>query len=188
VGQPGAKGDPGTPGQSVATAAEDPGTNCAAGGVKLTGASGASYVCNGAPPATNHYQINWTAGTVIGVGTWTTLAGSQFTATTNGGDLLVFMSIPLLGSGSHSTCRPMIDGSWAGSYASLPLSPNEPYWTEGLVLTNSSGWALWAPTKLYRSIPAGSHTFSVQCATNTGTLTIGNAGTIGMSWGFTELR
>src|SRR5919197_4648738 len=59
AGPQGAKGDPGAQGTngtngtngkdgvSVTTAAEPTGTNCAAGGVQLTAASGVSYVCNG---------------------------------------------------------------------------------------------------------------------------------------------
>ena len=41
-------GPRGRAGVSVTTATEPPGANCAAGGVVLTGASGTSYVCNGA--------------------------------------------------------------------------------------------------------------------------------------------
>jgi hypothetical protein len=53
-GDPGAKGDKGDPGatggagQSVTSAVEAPGANCATGGVRYTSASGVSYVCNGA--------------------------------------------------------------------------------------------------------------------------------------------
>lgn len=59
AGPQGAKGDPGAPGTngtngtdgedgvSVTTASEPGGANCAAGGIQLTAANGASYVCNG---------------------------------------------------------------------------------------------------------------------------------------------
>ena len=48
-GPAGPKGDPGTTGTSATVEFESPGTNCAHGGVKVTSASGLSYVCNGAP-------------------------------------------------------------------------------------------------------------------------------------------
>jgi hypothetical protein len=46
-GEPGAKGDPGAAGQSVTSATEPAGTNCAAGGSKFTAANGTTYACNG---------------------------------------------------------------------------------------------------------------------------------------------
>jgi hypothetical protein len=53
-GAAGAKGDKGDPGatgsagQSVTSAVEAPGANCATGGVRYSSSSGVSYVCNGA--------------------------------------------------------------------------------------------------------------------------------------------
>jgi len=41
-------GTTGTPGESVMTTVESPGANCVNGGVKLSSASGVTYVCNGA--------------------------------------------------------------------------------------------------------------------------------------------
>ncbi len=47
AGPTGAQGPTGATGQSVTTVAEPAGVNCATGGVRLTSASGTSYVCNG---------------------------------------------------------------------------------------------------------------------------------------------
>jgi hypothetical protein len=58
-GVPGPKGDKGDAGKdgadghdgtSVTVTPDAPGANCPAGGVKITGANGAAYVCNAIPP------------------------------------------------------------------------------------------------------------------------------------------
>src|SRR5215471_15790494 len=43
----GCTGDKGDPGQSVSITSEQPGPNCAAGGVKLTSGAATNYLCNG---------------------------------------------------------------------------------------------------------------------------------------------
>lgn len=59
----------GPSGQSVTTAAESPGTNCATGGVRLTSVSGTSYVCNGAAGAAGMNGSAGTAGQSVAVAT-----------------------------------------------------------------------------------------------------------------------
>jgi hypothetical protein len=106
AGPQGAKGDPGAPGTngtngtngkdgvSVTTAAEPTGTNCAAGGVQLTAASGVSYVCNGKAGADGTNGTNGTNGSngqdgvsvtsaVEPAGTNCASGGSKFTAANN---------------------------------------------------------------------------------------------------------
>jgi hypothetical protein len=53
-GSPGSPGAPGKDGQSVTTAAEPAGSNCANGGASFTAANGTTYACNGAPGAPGH--------------------------------------------------------------------------------------------------------------------------------------
>jgi len=50
VGPPGPPGPPGEPG--IVVSVEQPGANCATGGVKITTAEGTFYVCNGVPVPT----------------------------------------------------------------------------------------------------------------------------------------
>ncbi|MFY9580903.1 MAG: hypothetical protein WAQ33_16445 [Gaiellaceae bacterium] len=49
-GKDGRDGRDGLDGTSAAVEPEAPGANCAAGGVKITAANGAAYVCNALPP------------------------------------------------------------------------------------------------------------------------------------------
>jgi hypothetical protein len=132
-----------------------------------------------------HAEVNWTGSTSAGV-TWTTLPSSTFTAITHGGPLLIYTRLFLTATttGSHGSCQPVVDGVWAGTAGGLPDPGN--YWREGLVLTATTGWHAWTPQRLYPGIPAGQHTFAVQCITDTGSLTEGDT-SIGSSFGFIEL-
>jgi hypothetical protein len=131
-------------------------------------------------------QNTWYTSTSGIFGAWFPVSGSTFTATTNGGPLLIFIDVSLNG-GSHATCRPVIDGVWAGTYGGLSKSPSDPFWTEGLVGVGAigSGWQKWSKTRLYQGVPAGIHTFGVECATDGGTLTVGTT-SVGASAGFVE--
>ena len=106
---------------------------------------------------------------------WVDITGSAYTIHTGGVPLEIELSIPLY-SGEHSTCRPMIDGSWAGDFESLP---KDYIWHEGLTRTNYSGdiHRMWDRIRVYYDIPAGEHTVSVQCRTNSGTLAVGRTST-----------
>jgi len=120
---------------------------------------------------------------------WFPVSGSTITATTNGGPLLIQMNVYMAG-GSHATCRPTIDGVWAEDFASLPISPTDPYWTEGILGVGITGdaWHAWNKSRIYFNVPAGSHMFRIQCATDEGTLTIGSSPTVTSSWSIIELR
>ena len=106
---------------------------------------------------------------------WVTLTGSDFNVNTAGGPLEIELNVPLTG-GSHSACRPMVDGAWAGSFESLPESY---IWHEGITQTRHSIdiARMWHRIRVYYDIPAGQHTLSVQCRTDGGTLTAGRSGT-----------
>lgn len=121
------------------------------------------------------------------------VAGSSFTATTNGGALLIEANIFVFG-GWDITCVPEIDGVWAGTYAgrSFINGPSDPRWIEGLVCAGAcdGGWHEFSLDKLYTGVPAGSHTFSIACLTdgNTGyyCTDYNNTGLYGCAMSFVE--
>lgn len=140
----------------------------------------------GPPGFTNKAQHSWVGGTT-GTNVWTTIPGSSFTATTYGGSLMINLNLYIIGAGgSHSTCQPTIDGNWAGAYGGLP-NPGDPFWKEGLVFSGAGGWVAWTTNRLYPGVPAGTHTFAVQCATNSGSAGYCNASSIGCSMNFLEI-
>ena len=106
---------------------------------------------------------------------WFEMNGASFTMITHGGPLEIELSIPLVG-GSHSACRPIIDGQWAGSFEGLPQSYG---WHDGLDYTGLNGGnvkRMFKRTRVFNSIPTGSHTVSVQCRTDSGTVIAGRTG------------
>lgn len=82
-GDPGAPGQNGAPGQSVSTQVEPPFGNCGdEEGVKLTSASGVSYVCDGEKGAKGNTGDPWTAGGTLPpkateTGAWVVFAGAE---------------------------------------------------------------------------------------------------------------
>lgn len=122
----------------------------------------------------NHGQVSWTTSTSAN-NTFTTLTGSSLTASTKGGDLLININIfartmSNFETGQHITCQPIIDGVWAGSYGGLP-NPGD-LWREGLTCTGcdingrGNNWTTFAISRMYPAVPAGTHTFAVQCLAN----------------------
>jgi hypothetical protein len=94
--------------------------------------------------------------------TWVAIPDSTVTFVSEGGPLLINVDMALLGlNGAPSlfSCRPMIDGEWAGVYGGFPVVPD---WTEGLSFT-SGGWRSWAKTRLYPGVPAGEHEMTIEC-------------------------
>jgi hypothetical protein len=136
---------------------------------------------------TNWHQRDWVNLTDIQANTFGTVTGSQFTATTSGKPLLMYMELSLDNlstSDSNTTCEPIVDGLWAGSYGALP-STN--IYREGVILLRGD-WRRWSVHRIYPGIPAGTHTFAIRCHTTQGTLRIGGTqGEIGNSWGFFEI-
>ena len=136
---------------------------------------------------TNIIQNVFTSNTT-GTQAWVTVANSSVTATTRGGPLQIFTSISLnAAGGSTTTCQPIVDGSWAGSFSGMP-SFGDPFWKEGLMYTGDGAWHVWTGNRVYPNIPAGSHTFAVQCATNTGTAGYCNSANVGCSLTVIELQ
>jgi hypothetical protein len=132
-------------------------------------------------------QVSWAFPSTHGAGVWSNIGASILPFTTTGKPLLITMNLSLNG-GSHGTCRPMIDGVWAGTYGGLP-NPGDPFWQEGLIGVGVVGgaWARWNLSRIYPAVPAGSHTFQVQCATDGGTMQSCGT-TIACSFGVIELH
>jgi len=136
------------------------------------------------------FEKSWSTQSSAEAGLWWPVPGSRIQSiTTAGGPLLISMSVYVAGGG-HATCRPVIDGRWAGDFALLSKSADDPFWTEGLVAVGVLGNAFqaWSKTRVYFGVPAGTHTFMIQCATDDGTLTIGSDPQVRSSWSVIELR
>lgn len=100
---------------------------------------------------------------------WTTVRGSETSGVTNGGTLVIVMDLTVTG-GNNTTCRPVIDGEWAGAAGGQDTSrTNGMYWVEGMIYTGGAGWKKWAPTRVFHGVPAGSHAFWIECTNDSGT-------------------
>lgn len=198
AGPTGPVGPQGIPGPVVVVEAADGGTLSVDGGVVIVagpaGAQGPAGA-NGQPGAAgpsgivNRAQRTWVNGSTQAAGAWVTIPNSAITLTTTGGDVLVQMAIALNG-GSHASCRTIVDGLWAGSYGGL-ASAGDPFWQEGLQCVGAcagGNWQRWSATRLYPGIPAGQHTFQIQCVSDSGTLGVCSAGSIACYWSILELR
>jgi hypothetical protein len=93
-------------------------------------------------------------------------------------------------NGSHATCRPIIDGQWAGDYGGQTKSISDPFWTEGLMAVGccGGGWRKWTNQRIYTGVPARSHTFEVQCVADGGFLTVNDNNTVFSSWTVFEVQ
>ena len=92
---------------------------------------------------------------------------TQFVST--GGPVKISVTIPMNG-GSTSSCRPLIDGVPAGQGEADDTSY---IWQEGLMYT-ADGWGQWERTRIYEDVVAGTHNVTVECVTDSGTVTLGN--------------
>lgn len=86
-----------------------------------------------------------------------------------GGPVKISLSIPMT-NGSHSSCRPLIDGVPAGQSEGDVVGDR---WQEGLTRTNDN-WAMWNRTRIYSGISAGTRNLTVECVTDGGTVQLGN--------------
>lgn len=102
--------------------------------------------------------------------------------TSKGGPVEVGVSIPVV-SGSTASCSPLVDGApISGDAASEPDDFNKNFWNEGL-LTNPPGqWHMWNRVRMYRGITAGTHTLTLRCRTDAGTLQAGRQGGVSNLW------
>ncbi len=92
---------------------------------------------------------------------FTNVNGLSLKFVAQGGPVRVALSIPMTG-GSHSSCRPLIDGVPAGKDDIDVLTYG---WQEGIQYVTSQ-WNVWNRTRVYTKVPAGPHTLTVQCLTD----------------------
>ena len=117
------------------------------------------------------YQKVTLGGTNMGVsGAMVKVAGSDLTFDTSASDIEVAISLPI-GNGGHAGCLPWMDG--------VPIKSEEQvytdaYWSAGLESTYSS-WIMWTHSRLYKNITPGTHTFSIRCYNDAGTLNMSDA-------------
>src|SRR5205085_6165559 len=113
-----------------------------------------------------------------------------FRATTNGGDLLIFVSLYVqlrVVGGGPLTCEPWIDGRWAGSYGGLPGLPYPAEFPESWKGVGFIG-TRWEKTRLYPGIPAGDHELQIHCGSPRNPDAFGAQVGPASSWGFVELE
>lgn len=138
----------------------------------------------GASAIRGYVTKSWANQSNHGTGNWSNVPESQLNLVTSGGPLLIGMGLSLV-NGSHSACRPLIDGQWAATYAG-EQDPGTPYWPAGLIYT-SGVWDKWSETRLYVGVPAGPHTFLIQCVTDSGTMQVNNNSNVRSHWYILEL-
>jgi hypothetical protein len=121
-------------------------------------------------------ESEWTPGE-----SWTTVI-SGFAGTTTGAPLLININVPIgaVNPGQFA-CQPVVDGNWAGSYASQSVVNG--FTKEGAISAvapwgASVSWMQWSSSRLYASIPAGEHQFSVRCAVTAQGSFVGAAGSM----------
>jgi len=92
---------------------------------------------------------------------WFNVNGLSLKFQAQGGPVRIALTVPMTG-GSHSACRPLIDGVPAGKDDVDNLSYT---WQEGLMYVGGP-WNVWNRTRVYNKVPAGEHTLTVQCLTD----------------------
>ena len=104
-----------------------------------------------------------------------TIPASETTVTTEGGPLQISIDVSMTTTTNQTfSCRPTIDGEWAGHFGNYAYAAT---WTEGTMTTYASVWTMWAKTRVYTGVPAGTHTVAVQCLREsmTSPITVGHA-------------
>lgn len=153
------------------------------GGVTSASYATKTYVDNAV--TTRYGQVSWASPAAHGAGGWSIVGGSNLPLVTTGRPLLITMNITL-SNGSHGSCRPTVNGIWAGSFGGYP--GNDPFWQEGMVYMGlGAQFARFSLSRIYVNVPAGNNFFQVQCTTDAGTMQ--SCGTsIGCSFGVIELH
>ncbi|HEX6163573.1 MAG TPA: hypothetical protein VFZ31_09415 [Vicinamibacterales bacterium] len=166
-----------------------PGPTGPAGEAGAEGPAGPTGATGPAGPAgsTLVFSRKWTEPSSHPCCNWSTAPSSVTQGVTEGGPLLIQMDLSLV-NGSHGTCRPIIDGQWAGDFAGEPKPGESPFWPEGLTAVGccGGGWRKWSTSRVYSNIPAGPHTFAIQCATDGGTMSM--SGGPSSSWHVFEIK
>ena len=116
------------------------------------------------------YQKVALTGTTMGVsGAMVKVAGTDLTFDTVGGDIEVAISLPI-GNGGHAACLPWVDGAIIKSEEQAYTNA---FWTAGIESTYGA-WTMWTHSRVYKNIPGGTHTFSIRCHNDSGTLNMGD--------------
>jgi hypothetical protein len=58
---------------------------------------------------------------------------------------------------------PVIDGVWAGKFSIGPVDSSREGW---VWMGTGTPYMVWSSARVYTNVPAGPHTFSVQCWAN----------------------
>ncbi|MCA9719247.1 MAG: DUF4215 domain-containing protein [Myxococcales bacterium] len=120
------------------------------------------------------YQHRWKGEQTINSGMWTKIDAADADIKTRGGALEIELSIPLV-SGGDSSCRPTIDGEWAGAAQMLPDVYEYHEGRDRTGWNNPKGYRIWRRARVYYDIEAGDHVLGVECRTNQGMLKVGRA-------------
>jgi hypothetical protein len=145
-GAPGAKGDKGDPGDPGADGAQGP-----PGPAGPAGPPGAALRAERSWATEFHFSNSFE---------WVAIPDSVINFQSEGGPLLI--NVDMYGYSAQFqtfSCRPIIDGEWAGHYSGYPYSER---WTEGLFTANLV-WSPWTKSRVYTGIPPGPHTLSMEC-------------------------
>jgi cysteine-rich repeat protein len=117
------------------------------------------------------YQKVALGGTNMGVSSaMVKIAGTDLTFDTAVSDIEVSISLSI-GNGGHAGCLPWMDGA---PMKSEEQAYGDAFWHAGLESTYGS-WINWTHTRLYKNIPLGTHTFSIRCYNDSGTLNMAEA-------------
>ncbi len=101
------------------------------------------------------------------------VTGLELSFEAQGGPVRITVSVPISSAaGSHSTCRPLVNGVAAGTG---DIDDTSDGWEEGLTYT-ANNWAMWNRTRVYTKIAAGSLTATVECRTDAGSHDMGDWG------------
>jgi hypothetical protein len=96
------------------------------------------------------------------------LPNSTFSGTTTGSRLLIEATIPITSAnaGPHVYCQPNIDGQWAGA----PMGAAS--FDSIFQFASTSAKMSVTISRVYPAPPAGTHTFSLGCASHAGGVTL----------------
>jgi len=116
------------------------------------------------------YQKVSLTGTTMGVSAaMVKVANTDLTFDSVGGDIEVAVSLPI-GNGGHAACLPWVDGA---IIKSEEQAYGNAFWSAGIESTYGA-WTMWTHSRLYKNIPPGTHTFSIRCHNDSGTLNMGD--------------
>ena len=101
---------------------------------------------------------------------WFNVNGLSTKFMAQGGPVRISISVPSSG-GSHSSCKPMIDGVSPGKDEGDDLTYT---WQEGITYVGGQ-WNVWNRTRVYNKVTAGEHTLTVQCLTDSAPSTLTNS-------------